>query len=143
MNSDDPRAAAAARYAGWWSELGRHGGEGVERVFASDARFCDPFVELVGRDAIRAHMAATARRLDELTVVVTDTAFGRSVYLKWRFAWRIKDRNWAVEGVSEIDFDEAGLVRSHVDHWDAAGQIYARIRGLGWLIRLVSRKAGG
>ena len=88
-------------------------------------------------------MAATAQRLEDLTVVVTDVAFGRSVYLKWRFAWRLKGRDWVVEGVSEIDFDQAGLVRSHVDHWDAAGQIYARIPGLGWLMRLVARRAGG
>ena len=37
-------------------------------------------------------------------------------------------------------FDGDGRVLSHLDHWDAGGQFYARLPVLGTLIRLVKRR---
>jgi hypothetical protein len=74
---------------------------------------------------------------------VTDRATsGRTAYLRWTFAFRPKGRAavWTIEGMSEVAFDADGRALSHVDHWDAGGQFYARLPVLGTLIRLVKRR---
>ncbi len=45
-----------------------------------------------------------------------------------------------IDGMSEIRFRADGRVAEHLDHWDAAEQLYERVPVLGTLIRLVKRK---
>jgi hypothetical protein len=42
--------------------------------------------------------------------------------------------------MSEVAFGADGRALSHIDHWDAGGQFYARLPVLGTLIRLVKRR---
>ena len=42
--------------------------------------------------------------------------------------------------MSELHFDEAGTLRAHIDHWDAAGQLYEKLPGIGWLLRRIRRR---
>ena len=58
------------------------------------------------------------------------------------FTWGVLDRlleeEWLeIAGVSEVRFTPDGLVAEHVDHWDAAAQVYARLPGLGAALRFV------
>jgi hypothetical protein len=39
--------------------------------------------------------------------------------------------------MSEVQFDEAGSVRAHIDHWDAAGQLYEKLPVIGWILRRI------
>ena len=38
-------------------------------------------------------------------------------------------------GMSEVQFNDAGLVTAHFDHWDSAHQLLAKLPVIGWLVR--------
>ena len=111
---------------------------GLVRLWTEDVVFEDPFNEAHGHAAslaVYGHMYATT---DEPRFQVLDVAASESsAYLKWRMTFRPKDKpdTWLIEGMSELDFAEDGRVRVHVDHWDAASQLYEKVTGLGWLMR--------
>jgi hypothetical protein len=54
-----------------------------------------------------------------------------------------RNRRFSIDGVSEVAFDEAGKVRSHIDHWDAAGGLYERLPLIGAVLRHLRRRLGG
>ena len=51
-----------------------------------------------------------------------------------------RGRRLAFEGASTVTFDGEGRIASHIDHWDAAGALHARLPVLGPLVRLVNRR---
>ena len=73
---------------------------------------------------------------------VTHRAWSNDIlFLRWSFQGEIKGLNhWKVEGMSEVRFDEQGLVCQHIDHWDASEQIYAKLPLIGTIIRLIRRR---
>ena len=139
----DPARAYAAAFEALRPEtladLGRH--------FAEDAHFRDPFNEVTGRARILAVFAHMFEMLDEPRFVILDLAVSdRAAFLKWRMTFRPKGRRetWTIDGLSDVAFAPDGRVSAHIDHWDAAGQLYEKVAGLGWLMRrLKARLSAG
>ena len=106
---------------------------------SEDVIFTDPFNKLHGHAAFTAifdHMFAVMMnpRFEILDVACSD----RAGYIKWRMTGALKARpSFTIDltGMSEIEFDESGLVTAHYDHWDSAHQVLARLPGIGWLVR--------
>lgn len=108
-----------------------------------DVRFVDPFNDVTGIErfiGIFRHMYAT---VDAPRFEIVDHVLGeRAAYVRWRFIGRPKraPRDLVLEGMSEVCFAEDGRVRAHVDHWDAASQLYARLPIIGPLMRWLARR---
>ena len=47
-----------------------------------------------------------------------------------------------IRGVSHIRFDAAGKVNCHRDYWDAAEELYGKLRLMGSVVRLFKKLAG-
>jgi steroid delta-isomerase len=45
-----------------------------------------------------------------------------------------------IRGASHLRFDADGKVAWHRDYWDAAEELYARLPGIGWLMRALRRR---
>ena len=45
-----------------------------------------------------------------------------------------------LEGATELRFDDEGRIAAHIDHWDAAGQLYAKVPILGLLMARLRRR---
>ena len=109
--------------------------------YAPDARFKDPFNEVVGTAAIRrifAHMFATteAPRFE-----VTDRIEqGGQAMLGWTFRFALRGRALTVRGVTHLRFDADDRVTLHRDYWDAAEELYEKLPLLGGLMRAVRRR---
>ena len=115
----------------------------LAKLWTEDVLFVDPFNQVRGRDvslAVYRHMYRTTDdpRFQVLDVAATETA----AYLKWRMTFRPqgKPETWTIEGMIELAFADDGRVRSHIDHWDAASQLYEKVWGLGWLMRLLKSR---
>lgn len=113
------------------------------KLWTEDVVFVDPFNHAHGHVASLAvyrhmYLATDEPRFHVLDVAATDT----SAYLKWRMTFRPKGKpdTWTIEGMSDLAFAEDGRVRSHIDHWDAASQLYEKVTGLGWLMRLLKSR---
>lgn len=143
-NSAEDIAAASKRWANFFETMTPGSLDGLGGYCRPDIRFKDPFNDVRGVDGVRRvfeHMFAT---VDAPVFTVTDIAIsGQTAYLRWDFTFQPKgrtDKSWAVTGLSEVVFDEDHKIVSHIDHWDAGEQFYARLPVLGWLIRLVRSK---
>jgi steroid delta-isomerase len=115
----------------------------LTRLWTEDVVFIDPFNHVQGHAASLAvyrHMYLTTDdpRFRVLDVAASETAG----YLRWRMTFRPKGKpeTWTIEGISDLAFAEDGRVRSHVDHWDAASQLYEKVGGLGILMRWLKRR---
>jgi steroid delta-isomerase len=130
--------AAARSYARFFETLTPATLADLGQVVVPGVRFVDPFNDVVGMDGMRRVLARMFADLPDARFAVSDVAVGDAAYLRWRFA----GGRWTIEGVSEVHFAADGRATLHVDHWDAAAQLYQRIPVLGAAIRAVRRRIG-
>lgn len=115
----------------------------LARLWTEDVVFRDPFNDVRGRKASLAVYRHMYETTDDPRFRVLDVAASEAgAYLKWRMTFRPKGKpgTWTIEGMSDLVFAEDGRVAAHVDHWDAAGQLYEKVAGLGWLVRWLKRR---
>ncbi len=131
------------RYADAFEVMTEASLDDLPALLAPDVRFVDPFNDVRGAEryvAIFRHMCAVC---DDPAFVVLDRAIGgEAAYLKWSFTGRMKGKSSTFEiiGMSEVTFDGDGRVTAHIDHWDAAGQLYERVPVLGAVLRVLRRR---
>ena len=117
----------------------------LDRLYASDAHFKDPFNEVQGLPEIQRifeHMFATLgtphfKILDAL--VEGDRAF-----LSWDFHARLnrgRGQALTIHGATLLQFGPDGRIASHRDYWDAAEELYEKLPLLGRLMRWLKRRA--
>jgi len=113
----------------------------LDELYAADARFKDPFNEVIGLAAIRRifeHMFATA---DAPRFVVTCRIVqGDQAMLGWDFHLRLRGHAIVVRGVSHLSFDAHGRVCLHRDYWDPAEELYSHLPLIGALMRGLRRR---
>jgi len=111
-------------------------------LVSPDIRFRDPFNDVTGPAAMRRVFEDMFARFDGPRFVVTDRADSPDrCYVRWRFTARGRGREWTIDGVSEISVDGEGRIVEHIDHWDAASQVYERLPLVGALVRFIRRRA--
>lgn len=123
----------------------------LDRLYAPDARFKDPFNEVQGLVAIAAifqHMFATVQTP---RFVVTDRVVQPGAcFLVWEFHFAPgkpgadpvpPDRHWVIRGGSHLLLDAAHRITLHRDYWDAAEELYAKLPLIGPVMRWLQRRA--
>ncbi|MBL4804019.1 MAG: nuclear transport factor 2 family protein [Alphaproteobacteria bacterium] len=115
----------------------------IEKLAVPGVRFKDPFNDVMGVDAYQRVLQHMFENVDNPKFRVSDYAWGRGAniaYLRWTFTYMMKNRQYSVEGASEVMFSDDGLVMSHIDYWDAAENFYEHLPVLGAAIRFVKSK---
>ncbi|MDF1791834.1 MAG: nuclear transport factor 2 family protein [Thalassobaculaceae bacterium] len=112
-----------------------------DTVCDPDIRFVDPFNDVHGLDRFKAVFRHMYASLGQPRFTVRDSAVGeRAGYIRWHFDFVLNGRAMTIDGMSEVGFGPDGRVTAHIDHWDAGGQVYARVPVLGALVRWVRGK---
>lgn len=133
--------AAVAAYAQCFETLQADTVALLRPLVSKDIHFRDPFNETLGVDrflAVFHHMYATTSE-PRFTVTRSDIA-GHTAYLHWHFEFGLGRQRLGIDGISELQLDDNGLVCSHIDHWDAASQLYARLPLVGPLFRWLAAR---
>ena len=135
------------RYADAFANLAPDTMDALLATVSPDVRFTDPFNDVTGHAAFRAifaHMFETceAPRFHILDIAHGTSADGQRAYLRWRMSGRL--RSWPhtsldFEGMSEVHVGSAGLIAAHIDHWDSASQLLARLPVIGGMLRPILR----
>ncbi len=119
---------------------------GLQRFYAEDCHFKDPFNDVRGLDALAVIFRHMFDQLDAPRFIVRERVVEMPrVLLTWDFEFRF--RRWqprvtqCIHGASLLTFDGAGLVAVHRDYWDAAEELYEKLPGIGALMRLLKRQA--
>ena len=114
--------------------------------YSANAYFKDPFNEVRGLQSIERIFTHMFRQVSEPRFVVLERVVdGQGALLVWDFHYRLRlpwgpDRRELIRGSSHLRFDPEGKVVWHRDYWDAAEELYAKLPGLGWLMRVLRRK---
>ncbi len=141
--TDDPAVARVIRF---FEHLQPGDVVRMSEIYAPQARFKDPFNDVVGTEAIAAvfhHMFAS---LHEPRFVVTQAVVqGQQAFLTWAFHFRFQrfspGRAQVIQGGSHLVFDAQGRVTLHRDYWDAAEELYEKLPVVGALMRWLRRQA--
>ena len=74
--------------------------------------------------------------------MVDNAVSGSNSYLRWvmRFKNKKNGKSFSIEGMTEVHFDQSGKVTAHLDHWDAASQLYEHHPLLGGIFRIIRRR---
>lgn len=120
----------------------------LERHYAANARFKDPFNDVQGPAAIRAVFEHMFASLHEPRFVVTGRIQqGNQAFLTWDFVFRFRRFDTTtvqtISGATHLVLDDAGRVTLHRDYWDAAEELYEKLPVVGDLMRWLKRRANG
>ena len=139
---DDPRVA---RVIALFEQLSPSDLDHLDRVYAPDTAFKDPFNEVRGIPAIRRIFNHMFDSLDEPRFVVREAiAQGDQAFLTWDFLFRMKrfsTQTQCIRGGTHLRFGTDGRVTLHRDYWDAAEELYEKLPLLGALMRWLKRRA--
>ena len=114
-----------------------------EKVFDINAKFKDPFNDVIGLDKIYDIFQDMYEKLDNPRFKVIEIIEqGDISYLRWIFEFNFKNDSLenSFEGVSRVEFNENKKVISHIDYWDSAENLYEKIPILSFFIKLVKKK---
>lgn len=118
---------ALTGYAAFFERLTPETVNRLSEYVTADVRFINPFCDLTGLNKMEHLVHNLYTDVEDPQIAIVDRAVGaRSCYLRWQFTAHFKGRKkiFAIDGVSEIQFDGEGRVTLHHDHWDSASQLY-------------------
>lgn len=140
-------AEAADRYIAFWRGLSTESLDRLPEFMTPDVHFSDPFNDLRGLASVKAAFTKIYAMIEDVDITVHDRAFGTGssehsvCYVRWTFAFAVRSgKRLSIEGMSEIHLNADELVVEHIDHWDAAGQVYETLPLLGPLLRAIRRR---
>lgn len=115
-------------------------------LYAPQARFVDPFNDVVGLQAIEGIFSHMFEALEAPRFVVTTRIVqGSQCFLTWEFRFQFKrfhkNQNQTILGGSHLVFGEDGRVTLHRDYWDAAAELYEKLPVVGGLMRWLKKRA--
>jgi len=136
------QAQALARY---YEQLQADDLDRLSAFYSEDARFKDPFNEVIGIAPIRAIFEHMFRVLEAPRFVVLETVQqGAAAFLVWDFHYTVhvlgRPRRGRIHGATHLRFADDGRVLLHRDYWDAAEELYEQLPLLGTVLRRLKRR---
>lgn len=127
----------------WFESITRETAGDVDRYYAPEAFFKDPFNEVTGVAAIG---RVFAHMFDQVDVprfrILERWEAPHGAMLTWEFHFRLhgNDMPRTVRGASQLRFAPDGRIAYHRDYWDAAEELYAKLPMIGPLMRFLQRR---
>lgn len=115
----------------------------LERLTTPDMRFSDPFNNVQGHSEVKAVLQHFVKQVKSPHFNILHISWNDQVcMLRWDFSGELpRLGHWSFPGVSEIHFNELGLITLHQDHWDAAQFFYQKLPIIGAVIRWIRHRA--
>jgi steroid Delta-isomerase len=144
--STETSRLAVARLVRWFESLQIETLRELERHYAPDARFKDPFNDVRGTEAIAGIFRHMFASLHEPRFVVTQQLVdGDQAFLVWTFHFRFRRfdtvTSQVIAGGTHLTLAADGRVLEHRDYWDAAEELYEKLPAVGSVMRWLKRRA--
>jgi limonene-1,2-epoxide hydrolase len=126
--------------------LNPEGVETLDAIYATDARFKDPFNDVQGLTEIQRIFRHMYVSLENPHFVVTGRIVqGKQCFLTWEFRFTFRrfkqGQPQCIVGGSHLVLREDGRITLHRDYWDAAEELYEKLPVLGGLMRWLKSRA--
>nr|WP_315480278.1 nuclear transport factor 2 family protein [uncultured Rhodoferax sp.] len=137
---------AVTQVVAWFETLTPATVATLPALYATNARFKDPFNEVRGIAAITHIFAHMFEALEAPRFVVRERIVqGQQCFLTWEFRFRFRrfkqGEEQVILGGSHLVFDDTGLVTLHRDYWDAAEELYEKLPVVGGVMRWLKKRA--
>jgi steroid Delta-isomerase len=133
--------ARVRRVVDFYETLGPAALPRLAELYASDARFIDPFNDVQGTAAIERIFRHMFSQLQQPRFVVHSAAVqDDAAFLTWDFLFRRGAQDMRIHGATRLLFNPQGRVQLHRDYWDAAHELYEQLPLLGALMRWLRRR---
>ena len=152
MNPDHADSAKLSDHTGqvahivrFFETLTPHSVAQLGQIYDPQARFTDPFNDVVGVAAITHIFEHMFVSLQHPRFVVTQQVLqGSQCFLTWEFRFCFKGykagQEQVILGASHLVLSNAGLITAHRDYWDAAQELYEKLPVLGSLMRWLKKR---
>lgn len=142
--NDVELAAAVGRVRQYFESLSAASVAQLNRVYAPDAYFKDPFNEVRGVEQIGRIFRHMFEQVQQPRFVVHHAVMrDGQAFLTWDFIFesaRLGRGTQVVRGASHLQFAANGRVTFHRDYWDAAEELYEKLPLVGRLLRWLRRR---
>jgi steroid delta-isomerase len=120
--------------------------DGLDAIYAPQARFKDPFNDVQGLPEIQRIFRHMFVSLENPRFLITERIVqGGQCFLTWEFHFGFRrfeqGQAQCILGGSHLVLDEAGRITLHRDYWDAAEELYEKLPLLGGLMRWLKARA--
>jgi len=116
-------------------------------IYNAEATFKDPFNDVqtvVDIQRVFAHMFGEMH--DPRFKVMQRIVDGPDAVLIWDFTFRLRKfrpaQIWRIHGASHLTLSADGRIAKHRDYWDTGEELYAKLPGIGPVIRWLMRRMG-
>lgn len=142
LDQDHPRALAIQGLVDFYETMSPTSIARLDRYYAPDAHFIDPFNDVSGLPAIRRIFEHMFTQVADPSFEVIDVIAGPDrCVLIWLFRFGAPgSTRHCIQGASHVRWDAQDRVIAHRDYWDPARELYERIPLLGWLMRGLRRR---
>ncbi len=118
----------------------------LANIYSQEARFKDPFNDVLGVKGIESIFTHMFETLDSPRFIVTERIVqDRQCFLVWEFRFRFKrfdtESMQTIHGGSHLKLNANGQVTLHRDYWDAAEELYEKLPMVRVLMRWLKRRA--
>lgn len=111
-------------------------------IYGPGVEFHDPIDDAIGLSQLRDVLSNRFKEVTSARVKVMD-AHGddRTGFLLWTLTYQHGGNERVIHGTSHFKFANDGRISAQRDHWDASFVLYGELPGLGWLMRIIKRRA--
>lgn len=111
-------------------------------IYGPGVEFRDPIHDACGLPQLRLVLSNRFKEMTAVRVEVMD-AHGddRTGFLLWSVTYQHRSSERVIHGTSHFKFARDGRISEQHDHWDASFVLYGELPGLGWLMRMIKRRA--
>tara|TARA_B100000925_G_scaffold291892_1_gene282237 strand:- start:7516 stop:8016 length:501 start_codon:yes stop_codon:yes gene_type:complete len=117
----------------------------LDDFYAKDIKFYDPVGKIETLPKMKAYYKNMYEGVKSIRFDFKTNAKNDEIYF---FSWKMylqtpklnNGEEFFVTGVSEIHFNDEGLVRYHRDYFDLGEMVYERIPVVGWIVKKVKNR---
>ncbi|MCT4655048.1 MAG: nuclear transport factor 2 family protein [Cohaesibacter sp.] len=135
--------ATVQAYVSFYQNISIENLTDVSRILSEDIHFVDPFNNIRGRENVILVLKKMFSDVERPNFVILDVMWSKDIcFMRWDFSCvQSMFGEWSFRGMSELHFDEDGLICAHFDYWDSGAHFYAKLPYLGRIIRAIIHKA--
>ena len=125
------------KYINLFSNLSLDNINEFDDIISEDIIFKDPFNNIKGIDAFKNIFYHMFKNIKEPKFFILDYSINKQrVFLKWKMTFFAFKSLQTIEGMSELELNDAGKVISHIDYWDSLNGIFIKIPFIGYLYKI-------
>ena len=112
----------------------------LESIYHEDISYVDPINKGQGIKHLRLIMQDLLKVFKNVKFELLEISENKQLaFVCWNMTYKFRGKNYLINGVSKLAFDDSGKIIKHEDYWDASFPLYGAFPLLGLLMKGIKR----